>query len=194
MAGFEIRKDPFQLLFHNRQIFAFYDHYLTYFDLQKTTDTYELDPSLTVEQINLDNVEDCDNESFWIGRMKRYLQEQPNYVNGFVFRDAETQAPVGFLWVMYPGGNEFQYKIRKVDAFLFDVYVSPEHRGRGLCGKMFQYVFAYLKHRGAVTAGLAVRVKNTSAIRAYEKLGGVFKKRKKFIQFIRRFNFPYYSV
>ena len=194
MAGFEIRKDPFQLRFHDRQLFALYDHFLTYFDLSKANEAFEMDPGLTVEPVNLDNVDDCENESFWVERMKRYLQEQPDYVNGFIFRDTVTTKPVGFLWVMFPGGNEFQYKVRKVDAFLFDVYVSPESRGCGICGKMFQYMFAYLKLRGVVTVALGVRVKNKSAIRAYEKQGGILKERRRFIQFFRRYNFPYYTV
>ena len=95
---------------------------------------------------------------------------------------------------MYQGGNEFQYRVRKTDAFVFDVYVSPDLRGRGICGQMFKYVFQILKEKNRKMVALGVRANNESAIKAYKKLGGDFRKRKRFVQLFRRFNIPYYVV
>lgn len=191
--GFEIRKAPFSIRFRHRELYAFFDHHLMYFELTQEKALQYSDEWLA-EAITIKNVDDCANEVFSCGRMKRYLLEQPDYVNGFLFREAKTGKTAGFLWIMYPGGNEFQYRVRKVDAFLFDVYVSPDFRGHGLCGQMFQYVFDYLKKNGKKTVALGVRTNNPSAIKAYKKAGGVIKARKRFIQLAHRYNIPYYSI
>ena len=192
-SAFEIQHNPFRLFFRKRQLFAFYDHYLMFFDLSKLNIPLK-DISWTVESINLNNVECCRNECFALGRMRNYLLKKKEHVDGFLFRDPKTEEAAGFIWIMYPKCNEFQYRIRKVDSFVFDVYVSPAYRGYGLCGQMFQHIFTHIKNKQLTAVALGVRTDNTSAIRAYEKAGGIIKSRKRYIQIVHRYNIPYYTV
>ena len=189
---FNVQYHPFRLFFHKRQIYAYYDHYLMYFDLNKIDAEYSID-KWGIDVITLNNVDKCANECFSLGRMKKYLLNNRSSVEGFLFQD-KNKEKAGFMWLMYPKCNEFQYKVRNVDAFIFDVFVFPQFRGCGLCGHMFQYVFDHLKRNEKKIIALGVRTDNTSAIRAYEKAGGVIKARKRFIQLVHRYNIPYYSV
>lgn len=190
---FEIKRHPFSIRINNRELYAFYDHYLMYFDLCNK-ENVELSSEWLFEKITEANIDNCKNETFSVGRMKRYLKEQSQFVEGFLARNMNTGTPAGFLWIMYPGGNEFQYRVRRVDAFLFDVYVFPEFRGKGLCGQLLYYVFDHLKENMKKTVALGVRTDNNSAIRAYQKAGGIIKSRRKYIQLCHRYDIPYYSV
>ena len=192
-SAFEIQFSPFSFFFCKRQLYAYYDHYLMYFNLNEINTEYSNDKYFA-EKITLNNVDKCANECFSLGRMKKYLLNNGNFVEGFFFQERTTQEKAGFMWLMFPQCNEFQYRVRKVDAFIFDVFVFPNFRGCGLCGQMFQHVFDSLKKRGKNIVALGVRTDNTSAIRAYEKAGGVIKSRKRFIQLVHRYNIPYYSV
>ncbi|MBR4531221.1 GNAT family N-acetyltransferase [bacterium] len=190
---FKIKKGPFSISFHNRELLAYYDHYLMYFDLDETNIVPD-SGKWTIEEISTDNVYDCSNDIFSCGRMKRYLLQKTDCVKGFLFREPVTNQVVGFLWAMCHGENEFQYRVRKADALIFDVYVSPKFRGLGICGEMFQHMFGYLKNQQLKMIVLGVRTDNASAIRAYKKLGGIIKSRKRWIQLCHRYNLPYYSV
>lgn len=190
---FEIRKSPFSIRFNRRELYAYYDHYVMNFDISGI-EHKQLEDCWVAERITEANIDYCENEAFSVNRMKRYMKEQPEYVDGFLFFNSKTEEPAGFVWVMYPGGNEFQYRIRRIDAFLFDVFVFPEYRGRNLCGQMFQYIFEILNIDEKKAVSLGVRTDNKSAIRAYKKAGGVVKSRKRYIQLCHRYNIPYYTV
>lgn len=192
-TNFEIRNHPFSIRYRNRELYAYYDHYLMYFDL-RDINKVSASNSWSVERITEDNIDACTNETFSVGRMKRYLREQSQYVEGYLARCKKSGKPAGFMWIMYPGGNEFQYRVRRVDAFIFDVYVFSEYRGRGLCGQMFQHVFELLRNNSKSVAALGVRTDNQSAIQAYQKAGGVIKSRRRYIQLCHRYDIPYYSV
>lgn len=177
-----------------RQIFAFYNHWIFTFDINKLNNSFCYPQDIKAEKITLDNIEKCYLQNdFFVGRLEQYLKEQSHYVDGFLFYKDNT--PVGFLWVMYQGGNEFQYRIRNTDSFLFDACVFPEYRGQGICGIMFHYVFSYLKYeKKCQTASWGVRKNNISAIKSYKKLGGCIVGSRKFIQVVRKYNFPYYKI
>ena len=192
--NFHIGKNNiFSIYYKNRQIFAWYDHYLIYFDLTEKI-SQDFPDWLYAERINLDNVEQCKNNSFNVSRMRRYLIEQPDKIEGYLFKEKENHNVVGFLWEMFPNGNELQYRIRKVDAFLFDVFVSENYRGKGICGHMLSYVFSCAEKSQIKLVALGVRRNNTSAIRAYLKAGGVIRRKRKFIQLFHRYNVPYYKI
>ena len=122
-----------------------------------------------------------------------YLENQEKFVDGFICYDKDN-VPLGFMWVMYNGGNEFQYRVRKTDVFIFDVLVFETARGKGVCSKMFQYVFKYLRGKGIKSVRLGVRKNNINAMRAYDKIGGKKVCSRSFIQIFRRYNIPYFSV
>lgn len=94
---------------------------------------------------------------------------------------------------MYKGGNDLEYKIRNVDAYIFDVYVNETFRGAGFAGEMIRCEMEHLHHNGLETACLAVALSNKSAIRAYEKVGFVTAYDKKFAR-VLKINIPYYEL
>lgn len=56
-------------------------------------------------------------------------------------------------------------------AYLGFMYVSPAHRGKGLNAQVMQRLIDWSQSRGIKDFYLDVYSQNTSAIRAYEKLG-----------------------
>jgi ribosomal protein S18 acetylase RimI-like enzyme len=54
---------------------------------------------------------------------------------------------------------------------LVAVYVSPEHRGRGLLGRLVDEAIAWARGRDAGHARLFVHVNNPRAQAAYRRLG-----------------------
>lgn len=57
------------------------------------------------------------------------------------------------------------------EAFISHVWVSPEERGMGICGKMIQYINDFCFSKGFSYISLDVRCDNLSAIKSYEKNG-----------------------
>ncbi len=53
------------------------------------------------------------------------------------------------------------------------MYVHPEHRGEGINGKVMQYLIQWGKDQGFTEFQLDVYDENTSARKAYEKMGFV---------------------
>ena len=73
--------------------------------------------------------------------------------------------------MMYKGADDLEYRIRNIDAYIFDVYVNNQYRGKGYAGEMIRQLMEYLHGKGINIAHLAVAKSNRSAIRAYEKTG-----------------------
>lgn len=177
----------------SRQIFAFYNHWLMqYSSIQYKEIGVE---GVSCEKINNSNIDLCKRQTiFPVSIMEGYLKKHSKFVDGFLFKKGD-QDVVGFVWVMYKGGNESQYRVRHCDALVFDVYVDEKMRGKGLCGFMLSCIIKDLKEkRGVNTIRLSVRKNNYSAINAYIKNGWEIIGARKFVQFFRRKNIPYYSI
>ena len=67
---------------------------------------------------------------------------------------------------MHKGGNEIQYRIRNIDAFIFDAFVSESYRGKSFVGEMIKCL-ADKELADNIKMYLAVRTDNHSAIKAY---------------------------
>lgn len=121
--------------------------------------------------------------------LSRLARNNPGLCEGFVADVGGTG--VGTLWVMYRGGNHVEYKIRHIDAFIFDVFVNPAQRGHGYAGMMLGALMDYLvSQKGIHEAFLAVSLENKSAIRAYEKAGLRTIAVKSFLR-VLKINIPY---
>ncbi len=197
MPFLTIKLNPtFQISVCNRRLITLYRHWIYEFDIHEVasnSDTYD-EQQLRFEKISPKTLPVLKQQNeFSVDRMSSYLLNQEKYVEGFICYDKENRL-LGFMWVMYPCGDEFQYRVRETDAFIFDVFVFDSARGKGVCGKMLQYVFQYLDRKKKVSARLGVRKNNASAIRAYEKIGGRKVYSRSFIQLFRKYNMPYYSV
>lgn len=112
---------------------------------------------------------------------------------GFYYTDKETETPVGTIWVMFSGGNEVEYKIRNIGAFIFNVYVKTEYRGRGIARELLNIATGEVGSRGIKKCYLAVRTDNHSAIRAYHKYGFTTVDEKRFLRVLGK-NIPYITL
>lgn len=120
---------------------------------------------------------------------KDLLAKNKGKCDVFIFYDSNEDV-VGTLSVMYKNGNDIEYKIRKADAFIYNVLTEEKHRGRGYAGEMLRLLSEYLYGKSIDKAYLAVSTNNTSAIRAYEKVGFVTEYDSSFIR-VLKVNIPY---
>lgn len=124
--------------------------------------------------------------------LRHMLDEQPNYVKGYGFRDSDSNT-VGHLFLMKKGGNEVLYKIRKIDSYLFALRVFSEYQGKGYGEEIMTQVIEELHNDGVDTVFLTVKKNNKQAIHIYDKLGMKAIGRKFFIR-IGRYNIPYIEL
>ena len=103
------------------------------------------------------------------------------------------QRSIGTVSVMYKGGNELEYRIRNVDAFIYNVKIDELFRGKGYAGIMINMLEKQLVSKGIHEAYLAVSTDNYGAIKAYKKNGFKTICEKKFVRTMR-VNIPYYSL
>lgn len=181
----------FCLKLFNKNIFCLYRHFIMSLNIEKSCSVKKSN-SLLVEKISLDNYKQCIFGSFPISFMRNYLKEQSDYAKGFLFKNTDGLC-VGYIWVMLKGGCEVQYKIKNIDAFIFDVCVNKDFRRNGIGSYMISYVVNYLFERNIKKCFLAVRRDNEPAINLYKKNGFNFVKACSFIRVCKR-NIPYYSL
>lgn len=103
-----------------------------------------------------------------VSNLKRLLSKNKNLCEGFVFGET-GEYQIGTIWVMYKGADDLEYRIRDIDAYIFDVSVNDQYRGKGYAGEMIRQLIEYLHGKRIDTAHLAVAKTNKNAIRAYEK-------------------------
>lgn len=73
-------------------------------------------------------------------------------------------------------------------ADIFGVYVSPDHRGRGVGTKLLKRVLSLARRKGIIKLKLAVNPEQLAAVRLYEKAGFVpVGRMKKELRIGRRF-------
>ncbi len=114
-------------LFEHR-LFEIFDHYLISFSLDRFSMKFPYD-LLNMERIDKDNMQYLKNTGFNYITMSKYILEEKEPIDGFMFFTQDKHEPVGCIWVMYKGGNEAQYRIRNIDAFGFYFAVFPKFRG-----------------------------------------------------------------
>lgn len=69
---------------------------------------------------------------------KALLAKNKGKCDVFIFYDSNKNV-VGTLSVMYKNGNDIEYKIRKADAFIYNVLTDEKHRGRGMLTRCFVF-------------------------------------------------------
>lgn len=67
--------------------------------------------------------------------------------------------------------NSKPTKIERHHAYLGFMYVVPEHRGKGVNGKVIEYLINWSKENNLKEIVLEVYAGNESAIQAYKKIG-----------------------
>lgn len=120
---------------------------------------------------------------------KQILKENKGKCDVFIFHDKSGNV-VGTLSVMYKGGNEVEYKIRNIDAFIYNVLTDSRYRGKGYAGEMIRLLMEYLHKKSIDKAYLAVSTNNKPAVRAYKKTGFIKENDSTFIRLLK-INIPY---
>lgn len=143
---------------------------------------------LRMECIN-DHPEKMIDGTYSVETARNVMLKNRGKCDVFVFYDSEGNT-IGTLSVMYKGGNDIEYKIRSIDAFIYNVLTKKEYRGKGYAGEMLFLLSEYLHGKSIEKSYLAVSKNNDSAIRAYKKTGFVTEKDSSFIR-ILRVNIPY---
>lgn len=147
--------------------------------------------AFSIREIDMNKIEyelELIGSTISIPHLKRLVSKNKSLCEGFIFE--RMGKAIGTIWVMYKGANDLEYKIRNIDAYIFDVYVNESSRGNGYACEMVRYLMEYLHGKGIETAHLAVATTNRSAIRAYEKTGFVTVSKRNFIRLLK-VNIPY---
>lgn len=176
-----------------KNIFQVYTHHIMKIEYETVAGNLE-QSSHILRKINSDSIPEelaPIGTTVTVSNLKHLLQINGNRCEGFVFGGGDT--PIGTIWVMYRGAGDLEYRIRNIDAYLFDVYVNNKHRGKGYAGEMIRHLMEYLHYKGINTAHLAVSKTNTSAIRAYKKTGFTTVADKRFAR-ILKINIPYHEL
>ena len=176
-----------------RNIFQIYTHYIMKIEYETYSRETE-QSSYTLRKIDNDSISEelaSIGTTVTVSNLKQLLQINGSRCEGFVFGKADTS--IGTIWVMYRGANDLEYRIRNIDAYIFDVYVNSKHRGKGYAGEMIRQLMKYLHNKGISTAHLAVSKSNTSAIRAYKKTGFTTVTDNRFARFLK-INIPYQKL
>ncbi len=95
----------------------------------------------------------------------RHLSEQTPL--WWVETEPASQSPVGCLWL----GNAVDQQRGDRHSYVLVLYVSPEHRRRGIATALLHQAQAWARARGDYQIGLQVFADNPGAIALYQKLG-----------------------
>ena len=173
-----------------KNICQFYKHHIMKLEYKETA----ANPDLNLCKINLDQIAEelkPIGTTVTVNNLNRLIQINIGRCEGFkLLRGGYS---IGTIWVMYKGSDDLEYRIRNIDAYIFDVFINNAYRGRGYAGEMIRQLMRYLHGKGIDTAHLAVSVSNESAIRAYKKTGFTIVKDLNFAR-ILKINIPYHIL
>lgn len=175
-----------------KTVFAQYKHHIMRADVEAVKQVQRSDLAL-VHIPNDDAVRIIDAGTTLSKRsLEQVVKSNADRCQLFVLADQSGNA-MGSVGVMFRGGNDPEYLIRNIDAYIFGVYIKEAYRGHGYAGVMLGYLAEHLKAKHISQAHLAVNVCNQSAIRSYEKTGFQIVDTKSFCRFLR-INIPYHKL
>lgn len=177
-----------------KNIFRVYTHHIMKIEYE-TVVGRQKQSTYTLRKIDSDSIsEELEpiGTTVTASNLKHLISVNGSRCEGFVFGGIDT-SPIGTIWVMYQGADDLEYRIRNINAYIFDVYVNSKYRGKGYAGEMICEIMEYLHKKGLNTAYLAVSRRNISAIRAYKKIGFTTVADKKFVRFLK-INIPYHKL
>lgn len=177
-----------------KNIFQVYVHHIMKIEYENCSGRSK-QSTYTLKKIDTDSIlEELESigTTVAVSNLKHLLSVNGSRCEGFVFGGIDTP-PIATIWVMYQGADDLEYRIRNIDAYIFDVYVNSKYRGKGYAGEMIRELMEYLHNKGLNTAYLAVSRRNISAIRLYEKMGFTMIADKKFVRFLK-INIPYHKL
>lgn len=172
-----------------RSILSIRRHYIMKLLLSNKTD--ELYNNYNLQLVT--NQCDLIDGTYTVPMQKKLINKNLNYCETYICKNKSTDSTVGIVSVMYKGGNELEYRIRNIDAFIYNLMVLPSQRGNGIAGCMLLLLEEIFKMKRISSVCLAVSIDNHSAIKAYKKVGCEIIANKSFVRFMR-INIPYYCL
>ena len=140
----------------------------------------------------VENPEQVVNGTYDASTQLKLMEKNGTLCEQYVLR-SRTGEMLGTLSVMYRGGNELEYRVRHIDAFVYNLAVVPECRGRGYAGAMIDGLSSVLRCKGIEEMYLAVSFDNENALRAYTKSGFKIVYDRTFVRTMH-VNIPYYVI
>jgi len=127
----------------------------------------KLDRSLLVRFLSKTYEEIAGTQRFYhlAQTVDRHLSEQTPL--WWVYAEAMSQGPVGCLWL----GNAIDQQMGDRHSYVLVLYVSPNHRRKGIATALLKNAQAWARARGDRQIGLQVFADNPGAIALYQKLG-----------------------
>ncbi len=185
------KNENYSIKIFNHNLYTFYNHWIYKITQQGLSN---LKININGEQyrailMDKNTIPCCQNSEFSIEYMQKLKETYPQQFVGIILFNLDNEI-CGYICGLYPDSKEIQYKIKYVDFFVKYVYVYPEFRGKNLVSVLFKELFRAIRPDQLC---LAVRKNNLPAIKAYEKIGGVRLREKKFVR-ILKFNFPYHKL
>ena len=173
-----------------RGIISFRHHYIMKISFD---DSIEAEQNSDISLVKVNDDSELVPGTYSVNLQKRIIDANPGKCDTYILKDCETKSSIGILSVMYKGGDELEYKIRDIDAFIYNVKIDENHRGKGYAGRMIAMLGECLRAKNINEAYLSVSTDNISAIKAYKKSGFEIVAEKKFIRTMKK-NIPYYSL
>ena len=96
-----------------------------------------------------------------------FVEQGENNTNKQEYSPLSPSSPIGCLWM----GNAVDQVSGTRHAHIFLVYVTPQHRRRGVGRALMQYAQDWAKNRGDRQIGLQVFPANAGALNLYHHLG-----------------------
>lgn len=173
-----------------KNILQFYNHHIMKLDYKPA----DLNQMFALRKIDFDHVTEeltSIGTTVTVPNLYRLIKMNKDKCEGFKFINGEKA--VGTIWVMYKGSDDLEYRIRHIEAYIFNVYINEDFRGNGYAGEMICHLMKYLHGKGIDTAHLAVSVSNENAIKAYKKSGFSIVKDLSFVR-VLKINIPYHVL
>lgn len=170
-----------------KSVLETFDHYVLELDLN----SFEpIKSDLKMIRLDKEHIEEAGNA---IGKTTRkWIENDYPYAEGYRFLNSEDKQ-IGSCWVMFEGGDEKLYKIRKCQSYIFRLEVDEEYRGHGYSKMIMSDMVNAIKGHGLDKMCLTCATKNTKALNLYKGIGMKIKDRKIFVRVFDH-NLPYYSL
>jgi len=139
--------------------------------------------NLSVEEVTQDNLALCSGS---FNLKYTYKRKYAKNCHRLLLRDGKQV--LGYACLSLKGGRDRMYKVKECDAYIYDVFVFPEHRGKRYVSFLLNALIEEsLGCEGTVR--LCVRINNVSAQKAYQHMGFQIIAKKSFLR-ILRINIP----
>lgn len=122
---------------------------------------------------------------------RKIWRKNVKYSRTYILKNEDTT--IGYVSIMMNGGKELLYEVKYSQAYIYNVYIKPEFRGKGYAKDMLLMVIKELHEEKIDEIIIAVLIDNIRALNTYIKVGGIIVKRVMFLR-VCRCNIPQRTI